>query len=163
MTHSSASKLRSSPSNHVRELCSQKNATCSRKNATCSQKNAFCSQKNAFCSQKNAKCILLRAKCILLRVSCILPRASCILPRASLHSSTSTARGRNCSWAAVAKKPLKLTFLRHNVATSLRHDKFFRMLLCAYHAHVCTKFEVNRLKNTATVAKTSFIYFILFI
>ena len=48
------------------------------------------------------------------------------------HFCTKFEANRLKNTATVAKKPPKWTFLRHNVATSLRHDVFFHMLQCAY-------------------------------
>ena len=49
-----------------------------------------------------------------------------------VHVCTKFEANRSKNTATVAQKPPKWTFLRHNVATSLRHDVFFHMLRCAY-------------------------------
>ena len=49
-----------------------------------------------------------------------------------VHVSTKFEANRSINTVAVAKKPLKWTFLRDNVATLLRHDVNSHMVHCAY-------------------------------
>ena len=48
------------------------------------------------------------------------------------HVSTKFEANRSKNMATGAEKPPKMTFLRHNVATLLRHDGFFHMMRCAH-------------------------------
>ena len=49
-----------------------------------------------------------------------------------VHVCTKFEANRSKNTATVAQNGPKWTFLRHYVATSLRHDVFFHMLRCAY-------------------------------
>ena len=72
-----------------------------------------------------------------------------------VHVSTKFEANRSKNTATVAQNAPKWTFLRHYVATSLRHDLFFHMIRLTYlsHNNVYAQFEANRSKNTATMAK----------
>ena len=69
-------------------------------------------------------------------------------PCLCLHQIWSKSVDKTQSTATVAKKPPKWTLLRHNVATSLRHDYILYMVRCVlYHVPVLTKFEANLSKR----------------